>query len=138
VSVTVAGDSERAARAAVIVRVSVAGDSDLRADAEEAGGAHFFLDTFGKHFAARVEAAITMARSWRRARRRARSVTPRASQRDPKRDRVAWARCVRRKSRVYEEPMQHPSLSDQELVSRATSLCFEGRRLVARLIVHLI
>ena len=35
--------------------------------------------------------------------------------------------------------MQHTSLlSDQELVSQVTSLCLEGRRLVARLIVHLI
>ena len=34
--------------------------------------------------------------------------------------------------------MQHTSLSDEELVSRIASLCLEGRRLVARLIVHLI
>ena len=34
--------------------------------------------------------------------------------------------------------MQHTSLSDEELVSQIASLCLEGRRLVARLIVHLI
>ena len=34
--------------------------------------------------------------------------------------------------------MQHTSLSDEELVSRIASLCLEGRRLVAGLIVHLI
>src|SRR4051794_36826233 len=34
--------------------------------------------------------------------------------------------------------MHRISLSDQELVSRIASLCLEGRRLVARLIVHLI
>src|SRR4029079_13429941 len=34
--------------------------------------------------------------------------------------------------------MQHTSLSDEELVSRIAALCLEGRRLVARLIVHLI
>ena len=34
--------------------------------------------------------------------------------------------------------MQQTSLSDEELVSRIASLCLEGRRLVARLIVHLI
>ena len=34
--------------------------------------------------------------------------------------------------------MQHTSLSDEELVSHIASLCLEGRRLVARLIVHLI
>ena len=34
--------------------------------------------------------------------------------------------------------MQHTSLSDEELVSRIASLFVEGRRLVARLIVHLI
>ena len=34
--------------------------------------------------------------------------------------------------------MEHTSLSDEELVSRIASLCLEGRRLVARLIVHLI
>jgi len=34
--------------------------------------------------------------------------------------------------------MQHTSLSDEALVSRIASLCLEGRRLVARLIVHLI
>src|SRR3954466_5503813 len=32
---------------------------------------------------------------------------------------------------------QHIELSDEELVSRLASLCLEGRRLVARLIVHL-
>jgi 5-methylcytosine-specific restriction endonuclease McrA len=34
--------------------------------------------------------------------------------------------------------MQQTSLSDEELVSRIAALCLEGRRLVARLIVHLI
>src|SRR5438045_2017475 len=34
--------------------------------------------------------------------------------------------------------MQRTSLSDEELVSQIASLCIEGRRLVARLIVHLI
>ncbi len=34
--------------------------------------------------------------------------------------------------------MQHTSLSDEELVSHVASLCLEGRRLVARLIVFLI
>ena len=34
--------------------------------------------------------------------------------------------------------MQQTSLSDEELVSQIASLCLEGRRLVARLIVHLI
>ena len=34
--------------------------------------------------------------------------------------------------------MQHTSLSDEELVSQLASLCLEGRRLVARLIVYLI
>src|SRR5215203_1366352 len=34
--------------------------------------------------------------------------------------------------------MQHTSLSDEELVSQIASLCLEGRRLVARLIVYLI
>lgn len=34
--------------------------------------------------------------------------------------------------------MQHTSVSDEELVSQIASLCLEGRRLVARLIVHLI
>jgi len=34
--------------------------------------------------------------------------------------------------------MQHTSLSDEELVSEVASLCLEGRRLVARVIVHLI
>jgi 5-methylcytosine-specific restriction endonuclease McrA len=34
--------------------------------------------------------------------------------------------------------MQDTSLSDEELVSQIASLCLEGRRLVARLIVHLI
>src|SRR5215203_2644045 len=34
--------------------------------------------------------------------------------------------------------MQHTSFSDEELVSQIASLCLEGRRLVARLIVHLI
>jgi len=34
--------------------------------------------------------------------------------------------------------MQHTSLSDEELVSQVASLCLEGRRLVARLIVYLI
>ena len=34
--------------------------------------------------------------------------------------------------------MQHTSLSDEALVSQIASLCLEGRRLVARLIVHLI
>ena len=34
--------------------------------------------------------------------------------------------------------MPHTSLSDEELVSQIASLCLEGRRLVARLIVHLI
>ena len=43
-----------------------------------------------------------------------------------------------RKSRVYDEQMQHTSLSDQELVSQIESLCLAGRRLVARVIVHLI
>jgi 5-methylcytosine-specific restriction endonuclease McrA len=33
--------------------------------------------------------------------------------------------------------MQHTEVSDDELVSQLTSLCFEGRRLLARLIVHL-
>ena len=34
--------------------------------------------------------------------------------------------------------MQHTSLSDEELVSQIATLCLEGRRLVARLVVHLI
>ena len=34
--------------------------------------------------------------------------------------------------------MQHTSLSDEELVSQIASLCLEGRRIGARLIVHLI
>jgi 5-methylcytosine-specific restriction endonuclease McrA len=34
--------------------------------------------------------------------------------------------------------MQHTSLSDQELVSKIASLCLAGRRLVARVVVHLI
>jgi 5-methylcytosine-specific restriction endonuclease McrA len=34
--------------------------------------------------------------------------------------------------------MQHTSLSDEELVSQIASLCLEGRRLVARLLVYLI
>ena len=34
--------------------------------------------------------------------------------------------------------MQRTSLSDEALVSQVTSLCLEGRRLIARLIVHLI
>jgi 5-methylcytosine-specific restriction endonuclease McrA len=34
--------------------------------------------------------------------------------------------------------MQHTSLSDEALVSQIASLCLEGKRLVARLIVHLI
>ena len=34
--------------------------------------------------------------------------------------------------------MQHTSLSDEALVSQIASLCLEGRRLVARLIVYLI
>ena len=34
--------------------------------------------------------------------------------------------------------MQHTSLSDEELVSHVASLCLDGRRLVARVIVHLI
>lgn len=34
--------------------------------------------------------------------------------------------------------MHHTHLSDEELVSQLASLCLEGRRLVARLIVHLI
>src|SRR5215212_4729458 len=34
--------------------------------------------------------------------------------------------------------MQHTSLSDEELVSQISSLCLEGRRLVARLIIYLI
>jgi hypothetical protein len=34
--------------------------------------------------------------------------------------------------------MPQTSLSDEELVSRIAALCLEGRRLVARLIVHLI
>jgi hypothetical protein len=34
--------------------------------------------------------------------------------------------------------MQNTPLSDEELVSQITSLCLEGRRLVARLIMHLI
>jgi 5-methylcytosine-specific restriction endonuclease McrA len=33
--------------------------------------------------------------------------------------------------------MQHADLSDEELVSQLASLCLEGRRLVARVIVHL-
>ncbi len=37
-----------------------------------------------------------------------------------------------------ESDMQNTSLSDKELVSQVASLCLEGRRLVARLIVHLI
>jgi 5-methylcytosine-specific restriction endonuclease McrA len=37
-----------------------------------------------------------------------------------------------------EQAMQHNSLSDEELVSQIASLCLEGRRLVARLIVYLI
>jgi hypothetical protein len=36
-----------------------------------------------------------------------------------------------------ERRMQQTSLSDEELVSRIAALCLEGRRLVARLIVHL-
>ena len=34
--------------------------------------------------------------------------------------------------------MEHTSLSDERLVSQVASLCLEGRRLVARVIVHLI
>ncbi len=34
--------------------------------------------------------------------------------------------------------MQRTSLSDEELLSQIASLCLEGRRLVARVIVHLI
>ena len=34
--------------------------------------------------------------------------------------------------------MAHTSLSDDELLSRIASLCLEGRRLVARLLVYLI
>src|SRR4051812_8269662 len=34
--------------------------------------------------------------------------------------------------------MVHTSLSDEELLAAIASLCLEGRRLVARLIVHLI
>ncbi|MBS2019615.1 MAG: hypothetical protein JST00_42530 [Deltaproteobacteria bacterium] len=34
--------------------------------------------------------------------------------------------------------MQHAPLSDQALLSRLASLCLEGRRLVARIIEHVI
>ena len=72
--VTVAGDAERVARAAVTAKVTVAGDSDLRAGPEKRRLNHYFLDTSGRHVTTLAAASLEMARSRRRAARRARSV----------------------------------------------------------------